>query len=120
MKKIILVLILITGAIETYSQVDKPVDSKINRVTVFLSRAQVTREVKTRIEAGRTNLILNGLTSQLDQQSIQVSGKGNFIILGISHNQNYLNEFNAPKGLQILRDSLEIYKRQINLEQNDK
>jgi uncharacterized protein (TIGR02231 family) len=65
-------------------------------------------------------LILNGLTSQLDQQSIQVSGKGNFVILGISHNQNYLNEFNGPKSLQALRDSLEIYKRQISLEQNQK
>lgn len=120
MKKIFLSLLLIIAAIFAYAQADKPVDSKINKVTVFLNRAQVTREVKTRIEAGRTNLILNGLTAQLDQQSIQVSGKGNFVILGISHNQNYLNEFNVPKGLQILRDSLEIYKRQINLEQNQK
>lgn len=120
MKKIILLITLVFGVSITYAQVDKPVDSKISRVTVFLSRAQVTREVKTRIESGKTNIILNGLTSQLDQQSIQVSGKGNFVILGISHNQNYLNEFNVPKGLQSLRDSLEIYKRQINLEQNQK
>lgn len=120
MKKIFLLMFLIIGTIGSYSQTDKPVDSKISGVTVFLSRAQVTREVKTRIETGRTNLILNGLTSQLDQQSIQVSGKGNFVILGISHNQNYLNEFNVPKGLQFLRDSLEIYKRQISLEQNQK
>jgi uncharacterized protein (TIGR02231 family) len=120
MKKLILLFALIAGTNITYSQIDKPVDSKISRVTVFLSRAQVTREVKTRVDAGKTNLILNGLTSQLDQQSIQVSGKGNFVILGISHNQNYLNEFNVPKGLQILRDSLEIYKRQISLEQNQK
>jgi uncharacterized protein (TIGR02231 family) len=120
MKKLILLLILIAGTNITYSQIDKLVDSKISRVTVFLSRAQVTREVKTRVDAGKTNLILNGLTSQLDQQSIQVSGKGNFVILGISHNQNYLNEFNVPKGLKILRDSLEIYKRQISLEQNQK
>ncbi len=120
MKKAFLSLFLISLSIISYSQTDKPVDSKISRVTVFLNRAQVTREVKTKIEAGRTNLILNGLTSQLDQQSIQVSGKGNFVILGISHNQNYLNEFNVPKGLQLLRDSLEVYKRQLNLEQNQK
>jgi uncharacterized protein (TIGR02231 family) len=120
MKKAILSLYLTVLTVVTFAQADKPVDSKISRVTVFLNRAQVTREVKTRIEAGRTNLILNGLTSQLDQQSIQVSGKGNFIILGITHNQNYLNEFNVPKGLQMLRDSLEVYKRQLSLEQNQK
>jgi len=120
MKKILLSLLFVALTVVTYSQSDKSVDSKIARVTVFLNRAQITREVKTKIEAGRTNLVLNGLTSQLDQQSIQVSGKGNFVILGISHNQNYLNEFNVPKSMQVLKDSLEIYKRQIGLEQNHK
>jgi uncharacterized protein (TIGR02231 family) len=120
MKKTLLSLFLVTASVITYSQTDKPVDSKINRVTVFLNRAQIAREVKTRIESGRTNLILNGLTSQLDQQSIQVSGRGSFVILGISHNQNYLSEFNVPKGLRILKDSLDIYKRQLSLEQNQK
>jgi uncharacterized protein (TIGR02231 family) len=113
-------LFLISVSIISYGQTDKPVDSKISRVTVFLNRAQVTREIKTRLEPGKTNLILTGLTSQLDQQSIQVSGKGNFIILGINHNQNYLSEFNVPRSLQVLKDSLEIYKRQVNLEQNQK
>ena len=120
MKRISLGLILLIATFLVQAQTDKPIDSKISRVTVFLNRAQVTREVKTRVEAGRTNLVLNGLTSQLDQQSIQVAGKGSFIILGISHNQNYLNEFNVPKSLQLLRDSLELYKRQISLEQNQK
>lgn len=120
MKKSLIWSLLIVLSITSYSQTDKPVDSRITNVTVFLNRAQVTREVKTRIEAGKTNIILNGLTSQLDQQSIQASGKGNFVILGISHNQNYLNEFNVPKKLQVLRDSLEIYRRQLSLEQNQK
>ena len=120
MKKTLLWSLLILVSMTSYSQTDKPVESKITNVTVFLNRAQVTREVKTRIEAGKTNIILNGLTSQLDQQSIQASGKGNFIILGISHNQNYINEFNVPKKLQVLRDSLEIYKGQLSLETNQK
>lgn len=118
-KAFIFFLLLITG-LSSHAQPDKPVDSKISRVTVFLNRAQVTREVKTRLEAGKTNLVLSGLTSQLDQQSIQVSGKGNFIILGINHNQNYLSEFNKPKKLLVLLDSLEIYKRQLAQEQNQK
>ncbi len=120
MKKTLLLWLFISASVVGYAQTDKPVDSKISRITVFLNRAQITREVKTRIEAGKTNIVLNGLTSQLDQQSIQVAGKGNFVILGISHSQNYLDEFNVPKSLRILRDSLEIYKRQINLEQNQK
>ena len=71
-------------------QTEKPVDSKITNVTVFLAKAQVSREVKTRLDAGKTNLVIKGLTAQVDPQSIQVAGKGSFIILGTSHRQNFL------------------------------
>jgi uncharacterized protein (TIGR02231 family) len=120
MKQLTMIAILLLAGATAFPQIDKPVDSKITRVTVFLNRAQVTRVVKTRVEAGKTNLVLTGLTAQLDHQSVQVSGKGNFVILGIQHNQNYLSDFNKPKKLQVLQDSLEIYKRQLALEQHQK
>jgi len=120
MKKIVIISLLLIVGLPTFSQPEKSVESKIINVTVFLNRAQVTRQVKTRVEAGVTNLVLTGLTSQLDQQSVQVSGKGNVVILGINHNQNYLSEFNLPKKLKNLRDSLEFYKRQLAMEQNQK
>lgn len=102
----------------SFAQTEKRPDSKISNVTVFLTSAQVTRQVKTNIDAGKTNIILSGLTSQLDPQSIQVTGKGKATILGIQHNQNYLSEFNKPKRLQTLQDSLDIMKRMILTEQN--
>jgi len=114
------ILIFIALSVTAFGQVDKSTDSKITDVTVFLNKAQVTREVKTRIEAGKTNLILTGLTSQLDQQSIQVAGKGNFIILGIAHQQNYLSELNTPKSLRVLKDSLDYFQRQQMLEINQR
>ena len=117
--------ILISAALLALSftapaQVDKPVDSQITNVTVFLAKAQVTRELKTRIEAGKTNIVITGLTSELDPQSIQVAGKGNFILLGTSHRQNFLNERNLPKSLKLLMDSVEVYQKQISLEQSQK
>ena len=99
---------------------EKPVESKITNVTVFLSKAQVTREIRTRLEAGKTTLVLTGLTASMDTESIQAAGKGSFIILGISHRQNFLDELNVPKGLKMLRDSLDFYQRQIILEQSQK
>jgi uncharacterized protein (TIGR02231 family) len=120
MKPINLFFILGITVVQAIAQPEKPVDSKITRVTVFLNRAQVTRELKTRVEAGKTNLVLSGLTAQLDQQSVQVSGKGNFILLGISHRQNFISEFNLPKGLRVLNDSLEYYKRVLLVEQQQK
>ncbi len=120
MKKIILVAAWSFSFFVTLAQSDKVVDSKIKNVTVFLSNAQVTREAKTRLEAGKTNLIISGLTAQLDPQSIQVAGKGNFVILGISHQQNYLNEFNMPKPLKVLKDSIDYFQRQVSLSQSQR
>jgi uncharacterized protein (TIGR02231 family) len=98
----------------------KTVDSKISHVTVFLNKAQIERVVKTRVEAGKTDLIVTGLTSQLDPQSIQVAGKGNFVILGITHQQNYLSELNVPTSLRVLKDSVEYLQKQVILEQSQK
>ncbi|HEX8059436.1 MAG TPA: DUF4139 domain-containing protein [Cyclobacteriaceae bacterium] len=116
---VLVVLLLLTSAVGL-AQTEKPVESKITNVTVFLSNAQVTREVKTRVEAGKTTLVLTGLTAQMDTESIQAAGKGNFVILWISHRQNYLNELNVPKGLRLLRDSLEYYQKQASLEMSQK
>jgi uncharacterized protein (TIGR02231 family) len=111
---------LVMSSLVAAAQPDKPVDSKITEVTVFLNKAQVTRVVKTRVEAGKTNVIITGLSSQLDPQSVQVAGKGSVIILGTSHQQNFLNEFNQPKAIQALRDSVETLQRQLTLEQSQK
>ena len=120
MKRINLVITLFFSFLISYGQTEKSIDSKITNVTVFLNKAQVTREVKTRIEAGNAELVLSGLTSQLDPSSIQVAGKGSFLIMGIRHQQNYLNEFNVPAKLKILKDSLSFYQKSLSLEQSKK
>ncbi len=120
MKNQLLATALSVSALVAMGQNEKNVDSKITDVTVFLNKAQVTREVKTRIEPGRVNLVVRGLTSQLDPESIQVTGKGTFIILGISHQQNYLSELNMPKSLKALKDSVEQLQKQLQLEQSQK
>ncbi|MBX2941631.1 MAG: DUF4139 domain-containing protein [Cyclobacteriaceae bacterium] len=120
MKRTNLMITLAFSFFITYGQVEKSIDSKITNVTVFLNKAQVTREVKTRIEAGKSDLILSGLTSQLDPASIQVTGKGGFLIMGLRHQQNYLNEFNVPAKLKALKDSLAYHQRNLSLEQSQK
>src|SRR6185295_9555790 len=115
---ILIVLLGLSGAV--FGQSEKTVESKISDVTVFLARAQVTRDVKTKIEAGKTNVIVSDLTAQLDPQSIQVTGRGNFIILGTSQRQNFLNELNMPRALRVLKDSAEYFQKQIALEQSQK
>lgn len=121
MKRINLTLIVFLMALSaTFAQEEQRVDSKITDVTVFLNKAQVTRAVKSRVNGGKSTLVLSGITSSLDQQSIQVSGKGKVVIEGISHRQNFLSEFNMPTKLRSLKDSVELLQRQIALEQSQK
>jgi uncharacterized protein (TIGR02231 family) len=119
MKKLLLALGVVF-TITVHAQTDRFAESKITNVTVFLNKAQVTRALSTHVDAGKSNIILTGLTSQLDQASIQVSGKGNFIILGIAHQQNYINDLNLPKPLRQLKDSLESTQQQLVFEQNQR
>jgi N-terminal domain of unknown function (DUF4140) len=110
MKKIALFACLILFG-ELQAQTEKPTESKITSVTVFLSKAQVSRAVKTRMDAGKVTLVIDGLSPQLDPQSIQVGGKGKFTIMGTAHRLNYLNEFNKPKQLVVLQDSLQLLQK---------
>lgn len=107
-------------AINVNGQEIRVPDSKITAVTVFLNKAQVTRVVKTRVDTGKPSIIVTGLTSALDKESIQVSGKGNLTILGISHQQNFLNEFNVPAGLKLMKDSLEMLQGSLMAEQSQR
>lgn len=120
MKNPIVSFILLFISVIVFGQNEKAVDSKISEVTVFLNKAQVTRDAHTRLEAGKVSLVLTGLTSQLDPESIQVAGKGSFVILGINHRQNYLSELNFPKSLKLLKDSIELLQKQVVLEQSQK
>lgn len=120
MKKNLITFLLLGAFGLALAQNEKSVESKINSVTVFLNQAQVSREVKTRLEAGRTSLVVSGLSAQLDPQSISVTAKGNYVILGISHRQNYLNEFNVPKPLKVLKDSVAWYQREVALQQSQR
>lgn len=120
MKKIAISASLIFIVILSQAQTERPVDSKIGSVTVFLNKAQVNRSASTRVETGKTTLVLGGLSPQLDPQSIQVGGKGKFIIMGTSHRINYLNEFNQPKRLVVLQDSLQLLQQVVALETSQK
>ncbi len=116
MKNILFFPLILSVAFGASAQEDKIVESKIEHVTVFLNKAQVTRELKTRIPEGKTNIVLSGLTAQLDPNSIQVSAKGNFTLLGINHRQNFLSDLATPARLKVLQDSMSILQEKILFE----
>jgi len=86
----------------------------IKQVTVFLNRAQVETTTGINIEAGKTEIRLQNQTTFLDPNSIQVSGKGDFIILSVEHETDYLKKENKPVKIQNLEDSIAKYNMLID------
>jgi hypothetical protein len=68
------------------------IDSKIEKVTVFLNGAQVQRTATASLPNGKSEVLLRGLTPNLEQQSVIVKGEGDFTILSVKPQMNFLEE----------------------------
>jgi uncharacterized protein (TIGR02231 family) len=118
MKKIIFLSTAILLGSISYAGTDPiPVKSDIREVTVFLSGAQVTRIGTVNLEEGIQTVIFTGLPQNINTESIQVKGSGNFTILSVTHQINYLIPREKTVEIRIMEDSLESLKKQISLEQ---
>lgn len=81
----------------------KPVNSTITHVTVFGSGAQVTGISEISLVQGISALAIQGLSPYIDEQSIQVKGKGKFTVLSASLERNYISELKEQEQIQVLR-----------------
>ena len=117
MKKIITLslTLLISIFMELQAQ-DKPavVTSSINNVTVFISGAEVQREGRVAVKAGAQQVIFENLPHRLNPQSIQVSGAGNFTILGVSHRANYMKPAEKTKEVERLEQLIKSLEEKID------
>jgi hypothetical protein len=90
------------------AQTKKNVDSKIEKVTVFLEGAQVQRSAKTSLSAGKSELIFINISPSIEKQSIQVKADDNVTVLSVIHQQNFLKEQQKQdeiKDIETLKDA---------------
>ena len=89
------------------------VTSQIKEVTVFLQGAQISRQARINITKGTSTLILRELPAGIDPQSIQARGEGNFVILSLLHQVNYLAGAHKTAGIQALQDTLKMLENKL-------
>lgn len=115
MKRLILIAGMLCAALTSLAANEpKKIHPQIKEVTVFLSRAQVTSFAQTTLESGSTEIVLDHLSPFIDPQSIQLSGKGDFIIMGVKHQMNYV-DMQTSKEIQVLNDTIEKLQLRIRL-----
>ena len=90
------------------AQTTLPVNSEINGITVYLQGAQISRTTTTNLPAGQSWVVLRKLSDNVNTNAIEVSGKGNFVILGVQYQLNYLDTTQPTPEAKMLKDSFEI------------
>jgi uncharacterized protein (TIGR02231 family) len=96
-----------------YATEPAEVTSQIKSVTVFLHGAQISREASIKLQKGSTMLAFRELPVNIDPQSIQARGEGNFVILSLVHQVNYMAGQRKTAQVKQLEDSLNIYEDQL-------
>jgi uncharacterized protein (TIGR02231 family) len=91
-----------------------PVKSAITAVTVYQDRAVVTRTAGTDLAAGLTELVFDNLPETLNEQSLQVTGKGTAqaTILDVSARQTYV-DYTPNARVKELEDQLKGLAKQL-------
>ena len=83
------------------------VTSSLKTVTVYRSGASMEHFASAILQSGNNELIIEGLSSYLDVNSIQVNCPAPVTILGIEFSNDYLGEENISPMVKSLKDSLE-------------
>ncbi|HOB84899.1 MAG TPA: DUF4139 domain-containing protein [Bacteroidales bacterium] len=92
---------------------EKEIKAGIKHVTVYPDRAQLTHETGVDIPAGKSLLKLTGLSPYIDARSIQVKGSGNFTILSVNHQNNYLQNLEDLPEIKNIRSQIESLQRKV-------
>jgi uncharacterized protein (TIGR02231 family) len=108
MKRVIFILTALLGSLShLYAQAEKEIKAEIKHVTVFPDRAQVDQEASVAIQPGKLVYRLTALSPYIDVQSIQVKGSGDFIILSVNHQNNYLQNLEDSPEVKGIRSQIE-------------
>ncbi len=78
--------------------------AKVTDVTVYLQGASITAKSQMQIPEGVSTVIISKQSEYIDANSVQVSGKGSFTILGVQFRRNYIDKFSQEKNIADLTE----------------
>jgi len=93
-------------------------NSSITDVTVYLDGAEINRSATVNLNPGTSEFTLGGLSPQIEESSIQISGLKNTSILSINYAINYLSKQKQGDSITALKNELKDLDSKIQY-QND-
>lgn len=102
--KLLITGCFLLGVIASKAEDGPKIGSKVQKVVVFLTGAQVTRTATANINAGTSTLVFSNISPDIDVQSIQVRATGNFTVLSVKRELDYLDDENRKKRIADLQE----------------
>ena len=118
MKNLLCLIIALVPTLLFAQDKEKIADSRIEKVTVFFEGAQITRQASVQLDEGSNRLVVKGLSSLINPQSIQVKTDADLIISGVEYRYNYLDTGKPEEEIGLLTDKQKELRLQIELLQN--
>lgn len=89
---------------------------KIQKVIVFRNGAQIESKVSQSVERGEHLFIIDELPNSLDENTVQVSGEGDFTIISVESKSGNNDPKKKGKAYKALLDSIEYYTTLIDMD----
>lgn len=94
------------------------INSTIEKVTIFQTGAQITRNAGFQCKPGDHILVISSLSDNINPDAIQLKGIGNFNITGVKYRLNYLADPEVQKDFKKISDSIRWIEKLIKIEKN--
>ncbi len=120
MKKVFLAIVAVVVISQSvFASGEIIVKPNLTGVKVFLRGAELKQNAKVKLEKGINEVVVTGIAGSIDRNSINVSGKGDGIIISVVQRFDYLRSPEKHPDIKALEDSLELYNKYLALKQND-
>ncbi|MNJ86089.1 hypothetical protein D3C87_35750 [compost metagenome] len=116
MKKVFLLLAVLPAFLSLAANDKEIIKSSISEVTVYTNGAQIYRKANFNVKPGITELILEGVSPNIDPKSLQVKAFGNVVLIDSKY-QLYYPKPETPKleGLPLkIRKDINLLQDSIN------
>lgn len=111
--KVVFTMVLILSNTLIFGQIQKDIKSRITRVIVFPMGAQLENEASFDVIPGKMQLSFKGLSPYINKESIRIDGDGNFTILNVLFQTDYLNQLEKSKAQNDLNESIKQYQNMV-------
>jgi hypothetical protein len=89
----------------------------MRRVIVYHQGAQVERQSTLKLDAGKSEILVSGLSPEIDRQSIQIKLHPDIQLLSINHQLNHLRQQHLREEIRELQENDSLLKDKVALEQ---